>query len=557
MQVLPGVPFDHVANLTLRYQDGMYQASQNLQVLLNPSAVPLASAHMQTATSRLGHWAYMHPGGLNSNGKGLQAMQRTFIGTGGMVVAQGAHLLHNMQRVASDTLVDFVQITPLTLHPATQHYDQKLTGRFRTTGTAPSAPKLEVTQELYGFPEGPQERLIIGRHLLHNPEGYTQEALSYALYHDAAISSYLTFDTVGYDQSKRLQFLRGYERVGSRLQARWLGVVWLQAPSAPLLARSVSDWELQQASDSTVLAMLQQSTTQTFGRNLHHFFGFRALQLGANETDTLGFAIVCADSWDGLMVQVAAAEQKYRCMFQVQPLHLPLPGTMSGCAEVTVDAAHADALLYYWSHNASPHPQVTLESSGVYTVQVTDRNGCIAQHTIAVTITPEPPVDLYVQDTLLLLEQGAATLVFAEQSGNDHTCYWTFGDGYGYHGTSGSYAYTAPGTYPLTLQVTDGACNRSFTQLIQVLQPAGRRSSAGLACQVWPQPCADVLQVAVPAWPCTLRLLDLQGKVLASQVLQQGTTPVHVPTHLANGLYVLEVTEGNARWMQKISVLGR
>jgi hypothetical protein len=51
--------------------------------------------------------------------------------------------------------------------------------------------------------------------------------------------------------------------------------------------------------------------------------------------------------------------------------------------------------------------------------------------------------------------------------------------------------------------------------------------------------------------------LDLQGKVLASQVLQQGTTPVHVPRHLANGLYVLEVTEGNARWMQKISVLGR
>jgi hypothetical protein len=362
---------------------------------------------------------------------------------------------------------------------------------------------------------------------------------------------------VGYDHTKKLQFVHGYERVGSRLQARWLGVVWLQAPDAPLLARSVSDWELQQASDSSVLAMLQQSTTQTFGRDLHHFFGFRALQLGSGQTDTLGFALVCADSWDGLMAQVSAAEQKYRCMFQVQPLSLSLPSAMSGCAEVTVDAAHADALLYHWSHNASPHPQVTLASSGSYTVQVTDRNGCMAQHTIAVEITPEPPVDLYVPDTLLMLEQGAATLVFAEQSGQGHACYWTFGDGYGYQGTAGTYTYTTAGTYPLTLQVTDGACTRSYTQLVQVIQPAGRHSNTGLSCRVWPQPCTEVLQVAVPSWPCTLRLLDVQGQVLATALLQQGTTAVQLPPNLASGLYVLEVAQGSSRWMQKISVVGR
>ena len=96
-----------------------------------------------------------------------------------------------------------------------------------------------------------------------------------------------------------------------------------------------------------------------------------------------------------------------------------------------------------------------------YTLSVTDANGCNVNVSITVTVNP-PPVVQFAADTL----QGCAPLCvnFTNSSTTSQNCSWTFGNGSSSTNCNPNYCYTIPGTYNVSLTITDiNGCTNSLT----------------------------------------------------------------------------------------------
>ncbi|MBX3102802.1 MAG: S8 family serine peptidase [Bacteroidetes bacterium] len=557
LRILPGVPVDHLAAITLRYQDGMYVAEERVYVLLNPGTLDLHSAGMQVTASRQGHWAYRQQAGTQPSGFGLSVFDKSFLSRGGMVLAQGTHVLQNMELAGPDSVSDFVLQGQLLRQPATNQYAARLTGSWQTHSPEPTAPNIRITQELYGFEQAPHERIIIGRQHLANPLGFHQQGLTFALYHNAGISTYLTQDTTGYDAAERLQYVMGYERLATgALVPRWLGVVWLETPDAaqPLM-HSLPGWQLRPIPPAQLNNLLQTDVPREYGRDLQHFFGFRDMEIPAGGTRTLGFALVAGTTLSELKVQAQLAREKYRCLFFHQSLTLSLPDTLEGCQVVEVNASHPDAAAYLWQHTTSTAPRQELAETGQYHLRIVDTYGCLSDYTLNARVLPEPEPDIYLSGVELPLTAQGAELWFGEHSGRDYLTQWSFGDGYGYTGSSGSHLYTSPGVYTLNARVQQGPCVRTITQPIMVLAATGRTGQQASFCSLWPNPNTGAFTLQVAQWPAILRLRDAQGKEVWQTNLSQAETHLQLPVSLAPGLYHLQVEGRQQIWQQKISVL--
>gem|GEM_PF-3095959 len=84
-----------------------------------------------------------------------------------------------------------------------------------------------------------------------------------------------------------------------------------------------------------------------------------------------------------------------------------LPATAEGCDKVTLDALNAGS-TYSWSTGATSR-SIVVTSSGSYTVEVTDQNGCIADHTFEATVNLSPVIALGENETRCSAD-GAITL---------------------------------------------------------------------------------------------------------------------------------------------------
>jgi gliding motility-associated-like protein len=120
---------------------------------------------------------------------------------------------------------------------------------------------------------------------------------------------------------------------------------------------------------------------------------------------------------------------------------------------------------YAWSPSGGNGSTAGVSPSAttVYTVTVTDANGCTALGSVNVIVNPLPVVTFTGIDTA-----GCAplTVTFTNNTQNSTSCSWSFGD----NGTSSScgnpvvYTYTTPGTYAVQLTVTDNnGCVNSST----------------------------------------------------------------------------------------------
>ena len=147
-----------------------------------------------------------------------------------------------------------------------------------------------------------------------------------------------------------------------------------------------------------------------------------------------------------------------------------------------------DALTYAWSFGeggsrTGPIPAYVFAQAGTFTVTLTvnDGRGGTATATVPVSImAPAPgenrnPVARLVAPTST--EAGIAVILDGSSSSdpdNDALSYaWQFGDDQQGSGVSASHAWTTPGTYTVTLTVTDarGATHMAAQQIVVAAQP--------------------------------------------------------------------------------------
>jgi cytochrome c biogenesis protein CcdA/cytochrome oxidase Cu insertion factor (SCO1/SenC/PrrC family) len=120
----------------------------------------------------------------------------------------------------------------------------------------------------------------------------------------------------------------------------------------------------------------------------------------------------------------------------------------------------------------------TFLNPGDYTISlvVTDSSGDTATDTVQITVLDVTnPLAIMTMDHQLVAERG---IHFSAANSNDNVNIvnytWTFGDGNSTTGVNATHRYLAPGTYTITLSVTDAAGNAGTNQtMINVLENNG------------------------------------------------------------------------------------
>jgi gliding motility-associated-like protein len=125
-------------------------------------------------------------------------------------------------------------------------------------------------------------------------------------------------------------------------------------------------------------------------------------------------------------------------------------------------------ISYTWSDNVQNGVPFTPANTNVYYLTGSDINGCEAFDSVLITIVPMPNASFSANPSV-----GMAPLdVSLTNSSSNATFYnWQFGDGSTSVQENSTHIYTDSGEFVVWLIASNGFCQDSISQLIQVLQP--------------------------------------------------------------------------------------
>lgn len=141
-------------------------------------------------------------------------------------------------------------------------------------------------------------------------------------------------------------------------------------------------------------------------------------------------------------------------------------GNNTGSATATVTGG---TVSYSYSWDTSPIQATATAnnlSTGIYTVTVTDGNGCVATSSVTIVAINSLPLAEFTSVFSELM-----TYSFTDGSTNATTYAWDFGDGHTSTSANPTNAYATTGTYTVTLLVSNSCGTDVSTQLITVEIP--------------------------------------------------------------------------------------
>ncbi len=144
-----------------------------------------------------------------------------------------------------------------------------------------------------------------------------------------------------------------------------------------------------------------------------------------------------------------------------------------GEAEVEKNTGGTPPYAYSWSPGGATTNEIEHLNPGIYTVCVTDANGCKVCRTDTITLKP----NISSCQAHFTWTQTAPNHITFDNSSSvntgPHTSYlWSFGNGNVAAGANPSAVYNVPGTYTVCLSIRDtGHCHSTFCDTIQVTGP--------------------------------------------------------------------------------------
>jgi hypothetical protein len=226
---------------------------------------------------------------------------------------------------------------------------------------------------------------------------------------------------------------------------------------------------------------------------------------------------------------------------EVEVIVNPLPvaeitagGALSFCDGGSVVLTASEAASYLWSNNATTR-SITVTASGVFSVTITDANGCSAtSDEVTVTVFALPVVTCRA-DTVVMLSHAPFALAGSSPAGGVYS-------GTGVTGGNFNASTAGVGTHVITYTVTstDG-CVAACTFNIEVkLDTSVPGEAVQSSISLYPNPARTELFIVANDDIKEIRMVDMLGQVVFAAAVQQPTYELNVST-FKNGIYFVQI----------------
>jgi PKD repeat protein len=208
---------------------------------------------------------------------------------------------------------------------------------------------------------------------------------------------------------------------------------------------------------------------------------------------------------------------------------------------------------YTWSNGSTGEDLVA--SPGSYSVTVTDSLGCTGTTTAIITGAAGTVAGFTTSGTEALIGQPVS---FTNTTELGNTWDWNFGDGTGSTSMDPVHAWTASGTYTVTLTATGGDCSDQTSTDIHVASATGIADNAGQSgnLSVWADPNSIMIDHTFGRQPVQVDVYDATGRLALSRsdIVSAGRITI-ADQQLDAGIWFVHVTSGNVEGTFRVPLI--
>lgn len=557
VRIRPGASPGFLGDLRFEYTAPGYDDVEYIQMRVQPTYVHLDANRIETTIDGRGRWGYVNPPTLGL-GKGLIVDGSAgFINDSGILIGNSSSKVsNNIENQNGGADVHFVTVTDATRATPGAKADLQAHTAYNDAAAGGNALDITVYQNSYQYDVHPDDNYIIQEYKIYNNSGIDSLHDVYAgMYFD--LDMYWRSNNVSvWDTNARCiyNFFEDYVSLWN------IGIALLTPDSLHGYAAHTDSFSYSIADKWQALTS-HPSNANLGNINLVQFISAGPFSIAPNDTHTVAFAILAADSVHFLQQSVQRANDKYWCVIRggMNP-QVELGNDIYHCngdTTFTLDAGSGYS-SYEWNTGATTQT-IAVDSSAEYWVKVTNGSGCVDHDKLNVTIgegpaggfTCSPQTGIFVGDTI----------TFADTTQGVWEWGWDFGDGSNLcpiHPTV-QHVYTNPGTYTVQMYVGNGVCYDTVTKVLTVdTMVAIDDPALGGGLTIYPNPAGEQLQVE---WTTPFRgAAQLSIENSLGQIVRQipidkannawkGTLDVG---ELPRGVYFVAIRAGENREVRKL-----
>ncbi|PTX18715.1 putative secreted protein (Por secretion system target) [Pontibacter mucosus] len=548
--------------LRLGFTDGEYTDFQHFAIVINHNYATLTANNLHLSLNSEGNIGY---NGLNmSQGVGVKYKgSASLLFEGGLILsADSGKVADNVHNSSWQNNRGFKPSMLTRAYYNTSMADQELRGIMQTDVSG--HPEVEVKTVAYAWSESPYQDFVIMEYKLTNRSSETIPYLHAGLFADWDIGNY-TENKAGWDEDLQL----GYA-YHAYADLPYTGLTLLTPETLPIY-HAIDNIG---SNDSTVTVddgfsnaekykVISKGVSRTKaggknGNSISHILGATAINLAPGQTKTLAIAILAGDDLEALKEHARTAQLKYR---GIKSGPEPVPMAFQACVAdaVVIAPQGGSSFNFYTDASAS----VLLGTGPTYTLTEALENSTIyVANADSIYLSDLVPMDVQILSASEAgfkpgnnFAQVSKGVQFQDNSLHATSWLWDFGDGNQSAAQHPLHQYKKPGTYTISLTVTNVLeCTRSTYQ--QVLDVYATSPA------LYPNPASGSIHLSLTA-PLTelqnsqpqLRLTDMTGKsIAATPVSVIGTQLQYDLSQLKAGLYIAHITYQGETFVEKILV---
>lgn len=214
-------------------------------------------------------------------------------------------------------------------------------------------------------------------------------------------------------------------------------------------------------------------------------------------------------------------------------------------------------ISYVWSGNFGNEPYVDNLCAGLYSVTVTNEQGCTRDLQFEITEGDEAPLAAFTASSILLDINIDPTVTFSNESQGAESYEWSFGDGTGSFEENPSHTYTETGEYLVVLSAINGSCIKTDSILILVDEMVAT-NSPGLYShiQLFPNPAKELVSLKLNGnlIASSVEIIHMNGAILQKQVVESMNAFSITTANVPGGVYFVRIQTNEGVAVKKLII---